>query len=61
MMGHLKAGTLDLSTVIPLAAAVFLGGQIGARISIKTHKNRLRQGFAVILYLVALKMIISVI
>lgn len=61
MMGHFKAGTLDLHIGILLAAIVFLGGQIGSRTSIKTHKDVLKKGFAVILYLVAITMIISVI
>jgi uncharacterized membrane protein YfcA len=60
VMGHLKAGTINLSLGIPLAAVVFLGGQLGSRISIKTHKDLLRKGFAAILYIVALKMISSV-
>jgi len=61
MMGHFKAGTLNLHIGIPLAVVVFFGGQIGSRISLNTHKDLLNRGFAVILYLVAVKMIIPVI
>ena len=60
MVGHLSVGTINLEVGIPLAAIVLIGAQIGSRISIKTHQNRLKLGLAVILYLVALRMIISV-
>jgi uncharacterized membrane protein YfcA len=60
LMGHLKAGTVNLAIAIPLALIVLIGGQIGSRISLKTRKDRLRVGFAAILFIVALKMISSV-
>ncbi len=60
LMGHLKAGTVNLEIGIPLALIVLIGGQIGSRISLKTPKHRLKLGFAVILYVVALKMITTV-
>ena len=60
LMGHFKAGTVNLDIGIPLAVIVFIGGQIGSRISLKTNKHRLRQGFAAILYIVAAKMLSSI-
>lgn len=58
--GHLSAGSLNMELAAPLAVLVFLGGQIGSRISIRTRSNRLRWGLSVVLYLIALIMVASV-
>ena len=43
--GHVANGHWDWRTSVALALAVFLGGQVGSRISIGLEKKRLQRGF----------------
>jgi uncharacterized membrane protein YfcA len=51
--GHVASGHWDWKTSLVLAAAVFIGGQIGARTSIGFDENKLRRGFGWFLLAVA--------
>ena len=51
--GHLVNGHWDWKHSLALAVAVFLGGQIGSRISVRLDKQRLQTGFGWFLFLVA--------
>ena len=51
--GHVTNGHWDWRTSLVLAAAVFVGGQIGSRISIGLDKKKLKKGFGWFLLAVA--------
>ena len=51
--GHLVQGHWDWKTSLILAAGVFIGAQIGSRISIGLDKNKLRRTFRILLFVVA--------
>ena len=55
--GHLWNGHWDWRTSLLLALAVFAGGQIGSRISIKTDKDKLKKGFGWFLLAIAVAML----
>ncbi len=55
--GHLLNGHWDWQLSLILAAAVFAGGQIGSRITLKMNKARLKKGFGWFLMIVAVDMI----
>jgi len=61
LMGHIATGHFDLSMIIPLSIAAFIGGQIGSRLSIKSNKMKLKKIFGVILILIAVKILIELI
>jgi hypothetical protein len=56
--GHVANGHWDWRTSVALALAVFLGGQVGSRISIGLEKKRLQKGFGYFLMVVALLMVL---
>ncbi len=56
--GHMVSGHWDWKLSLVLAAAVFAGGQIGSRISIRSDKKKLKRGFGGFLLCVALLMIV---
>lgn len=51
--GHVTSGHWDWRTSLLLAAAVFIGGQIGSRISIGLDKKKLKKGFGWFLLAIA--------
>ncbi|GAB4278640.1 MAG: sulfite exporter TauE/SafE family protein [Deferrisomatales bacterium] len=61
LLGHGAAGHLDPSLVLPLAAAGFVGAQIGSRVSLSVDKRHLKQAFAVLLLGVSIWMAVSVV
>lgn len=54
--GHLVHGHWDWRLSLVLAAAVFVGGQIGSRITVRLGKRRLKVGFGWFLLVVAATM-----
>ena len=58
--GHLVSGHWDWRSSLVLAAAVFVGGQIGSRISVRLDKQKLKHGFGWFLLCVALLMLVRV-
>ncbi len=61
LAGHIMVGHFDLSMVVPLALAAFVGGQIGSRISVKADKSRLKKIFGFVLIVIAIKILIELI
>jgi uncharacterized membrane protein YfcA len=53
LIGHLLHGHLDWRLSVILAFAVFVGGQIGSRLSLRLNTSRLRRVFGGFLLLVA--------
>jgi len=51
--GHVASGHWDWRTSLILAAAVFVGGQIGARQSVRIDKSKIKKGFGWFLFLIA--------
>ncbi len=56
--GHVVIGHWDWRTSLALAAAVFLGGQVGSRFSIGLEKKKLQKGFGWFLLAVAAFMLL---
>ena len=56
--GHLVNGHWDWKHSLVLAAAVFAGGQIGSRISVRVDKRKLKRGFGWFLLVVAALMLV---
>ena len=54
--GHVTGGHWDWRTSLALALAVFVGGQIGSRISVGLDKNKLKKGFGWFLLAIAAMM-----
>ncbi len=59
LSGHIMAGHFDLSMIVPLALAAFIGGQIGSRLSIKSNKSKLKKIFGFVLMAIAVKILIG--
>jgi uncharacterized membrane protein YfcA len=57
--GHVLAGHWNWRLSLILAVAVFIGGQIGSRISVKLDKKQLKKGFALFLLVVAVGMVLK--
>lgn len=55
--GHVLSGHWDWKTSLVLAVAVFIGAQIGARLSIKADKKKIRKGFGWFLLIISISMI----
>ncbi len=55
-VGHVARGHWDWRLSLILAVAVFAGGQVGSRISVNLDKAKLRRGFGVFLFVVAVLM-----
>jgi uncharacterized membrane protein YfcA len=55
--GHVVNGHWDWRQSLVLAAAVFVGGQIGSRISVQLNKKKLKRGFGWFLMFVAAAML----
>jgi len=59
-VGHAAQGHWDWRTSLILATTVFIGGQIGSRISIRVNRQKLRKGFGLFLVVVAVFMLARV-
>ena len=59
--GHLVVGHWDWRLSILLAVAVFAGGQIGSRVSVRISKQKLKQTFGWFMLVIALLMIVRAI
>ncbi len=55
--GHLVSGHWDWRMSLVLAAAVFVGGQIGSRLTVRLDKARLKKGFGWFLLAIAAAMV----
>jgi uncharacterized membrane protein YfcA len=55
--GHVVSGHWDWRLSLLLAGVVFIGGQIGSRISVRLNRQKLKYGFGWFLLCVALLMI----
>lgn len=53
LAGHAVAGHFQPGSALPLAAAGFLGAQVGARVSLTVDKRHLKRAFGVLLLLIA--------
>jgi len=58
--GHLLRGHWSWRLSLVLAAAVFIGGQIGSRLTVKLDKRKLRVGFGWFLLVIAATMVFRV-
>lgn len=56
--GHVISGHWDWRTSLVLAIAVFAGGQIGARISVRIDRGKLKKGFGIFLLVIASYMVV---
>ena len=57
--GHALHGQLDWRTGMVLAIAAVIGGLIGSRISLSINKARLKQGFGIVVWLIAVRMLVQ--
>lgn len=57
--GHVIVGHFDWSTIFPLAVTVFIGGQIGSRLSIKSDKAKMKRIFGIVLFVIAGKFLLG--
>ncbi len=55
--GHLLHGCWDSKLSLVLAAAVFIGGQIGSRLTVRLDKRKLKVGFGWFLLVIAATMV----
>lgn len=58
-VGHLANSHWDWRTSLLLAGVVFIGGQIGSRLSVKIDKDRLKKGFGCFLLMIAMLMLLK--
>ena len=59
--GHLLKEHWDWKISLILAVAVFIGGQLGSRLTVKIDKRKLKMGFGWFLIIIALTMILKAI
>ena len=53
LLGHISVGHFDWAAILMLAIPIFIGGQIGSRISIRLDTQHLEKWFSVFILLVA--------
>jgi len=53
LLGHMSAGGFDWTTALLLAIPVFIGGQIGSRLSIQLNAQQLKRWFGVFVLMIA--------
>jgi len=61
LLGHGLAGHFDFRLALPLAAAGFLGAQVGPRLSLSVDKRQLQRAFGVLLLGISFWMVVSAI
>jgi len=60
LMGHLQKGMIEFDFLLPLALAVFIGGQIGSRLgAYHLPKVFIKKGLAVLILYVAVKLVME--
>jgi len=59
--GHAVHGQVDWRTGLVLAVVAVVGGLIGSRISVSMNKARLKKGFGVAVWIIALRMVVQLI
>ncbi|MEJ2009440.1 MAG: sulfite exporter TauE/SafE family protein [Acidobacteriota bacterium] len=57
-LGHLAAGHFDWKIALALIPGIFLGGQIGARTSVRVDKTRMKRFFGYVLAVLAVFLVI---
>jgi uncharacterized protein len=57
-LGHLAAQHFDWQLALILVPGIFLGGQIGARTSVKVDKNKMKRFFGCVLFVAAVFFVI---
>ncbi len=60
LAGHAAAGHFDPGLALPLAAAGFLGAQVGSRVSLSVDRRHLKRAFGLLLVVIAAWMVVSV-
>ncbi len=60
LAGHAAAGHFDPRLALPLAAAGFVGAQVGSRVSLSVDKRQLKRAFGYLLVVIAAWMVVSV-
>ncbi|MDF1551448.1 MAG: sulfite exporter TauE/SafE family protein [Deferrisomatales bacterium] len=60
-LGHGLAGHFDPGLTLPLAAAGFVGAQLGPRVSLAVDKRSLKRAFGVLMIAISAWMIVSVV
>lgn len=60
-LGHSLQGHLDTRLALALAAAVFIGSQIGPRISVGIDREKLKKASAVLLFAIAIWLVYGVV
>lgn len=58
-LAYWKAGHVDVRASLLVAAGLFVGALLGARIALAIHPAALQRGFAVFLVLVAIRMFLK--
>ena len=53
LLGHMSAGGVDWTAALLLAIPVFIGGQIGSRLSVQLNAQQLKKWFGVFVLLIA--------
>jgi len=53
LLGHMSAGGFDWTAALLLAIPVFIGGQIGSRLSVQLNAQQLKKWFGVFVLLIA--------
>jgi uncharacterized membrane protein YfcA len=61
LVGHAVQGQVDWRTGLILAGVAVLGGLIGSHISLSMNKAKLKKGFGVVVWLIAMRMLFQLI
>lgn len=61
LAGHAMNGQVDWRTGLVLAATAVAGGLLGSRISVSMDKARLKKGFGIIVWLIAIRFLMQLI
>ena len=61
IIGHSAFGSLDLPLILAAGVAVFIGGNLGARISMRFKSNAMKAGLGLIMLALAVQLIIKLV
>jgi hypothetical protein len=59
IIGHSAYGHLDVSLILATGVAVLIGGNLGARISMKFKSGMLKAGLGLIMWVLAIQLILK--
>jgi len=59
IIGHSAFGSLDLSLIVVTGVAVFIGGNLGARISMKFKSGMMKAGLGLIMLALAAQLLLK--